>query len=197
MSASLQFLKAALKEPLQISTLFQTAPQTVSRLLSPLNHDNHCSVLELGVGAGAVTKKAHRVMRSKEKYLGFEINSDLYLYVSNKYKDFNFVCASAESIADYTKNKKFDLIVSTLPWSLFDDVVRRNILDEIAKHLEKGGYFKTYMVCNAMLTSSGRRFRRQLEERFDVSSRWVFLNAPPAKVFECRARINKNKPGKL
>ena len=115
MSASLHFLKAAIKEPLQISTLFQTAPATVSRLLSPLKLDNHCSVLELGVGAGAVTKRAYSVMKSKDKYLGFEINSDLFNYVTKEYKDFQFVCASAESISDYTKNRKFDLIVSTMP----------------------------------------------------------------------------------
>jgi phospholipid N-methyltransferase len=148
-------------------------------------------VLELGVGAGAVTKKAHQIMKNKEKYLGFEINADLYNFVTNEYKDFQFVCASAEAIADYAKNKKFDLIVSTLPWSLFDDHTRKNILDQVAKHLEKGGYFKTYMVCNALLTRSGRLFRKQLEDRFDVTSKWVFLNIPPAKVFECRARVAK------
>lgn len=191
MSATFQFFKAAIKKPLQISTLFQTAPATVSKLLSPLKQDNHCSVLELGVGAGAVTKKAYQVMKSKDKYLGFEINNDLYQFVSTKYKDFHFVCASAEAIADYAKDKKYDLIISTLPWSLFDDFMRKSILDEISKHLEKGGYFKTYMVCNALVTGSGRRFRKQLEDRFEVSSKWVFLNMPPAKVYECRARVNK------
>ncbi len=189
MSASLHFLKAALKEPFQISTLFQTGSIAVKRLLSPLNSDNHCSLLELGVGAGAVTKKAHKVMKHKEKYLGFEINNDLYSFVTDKYKDFKFICASAEALSDYTKDKKYDLIVSTLPWSLFDDFTRRNILDEVAKHLETGGYFKTYMVCNALMTGSGRKFKKQLEDRFDVSSRWVILNIPPAKVFECRARM--------
>lgn len=191
MSASLQFIKAAIKEPFQISTLFQTAPATVNRLLSPLHLDNHCSVLELGVGAGAVTKKAHKLMKNKDKYLGFEINTDLFTYVSGEYKDFQFVCASAEALSDYTKNRKFDLVVSTLPWSLFDDFMRKNILNEISKHLEKGGYFKTYMVCNALLTKSGRLFQEQLQERFDVTSRWVFFNAPPAKVFECRAKVGK------
>ena len=191
MSDSLQFIKAAIKEPFQISTLFQTAPATVNRLLSPLHQDNHCSVLELGVGAGAVTKKAHKLMKNKDKYLGFEINNDLFTYVSGEYKDFQFVCASAESISDYTKNRKFDLIVSTLPWSLFDDFMRKNILNEISKHLEKGGYFKTYMVCNALLTKSGRLFQQQLQERFDVTSRLVFFNAPPAKFFECRAKVGK------
>lgn len=191
MSASIHFLKAAIKEPFQISTLFQTAPATVDRLLSPLHLDNHCSVLELGVGAGAVTKKAHKLMKNRDKYLGFEINNDLFTYVSGEYKDFQFVCASAEAISDYTKNRKFDLVVSTLPWSLFDDFMRKNILNEISKHLEKGGYFKTYMVCNALLTKSGRLFQQQLNERFDVTSRWVFLNAPPAKVFECRAKVGK------
>lgn len=189
MSASFHFLKAAIKEPLQISTLFQTASTTVNRLLSPLKQDNHCSVLELGVGAGAVTKKAHKIMQNKEKYLGFEINTDLYNFVREEYKDFHFVCASAEVISDYAKGRKFDLVVSTLPWSLFDDFMRKSILEEIGKHLEKGGYFKTYMACNALMTKSGKRFRKQLEDRFEVSSRWVIFNMPPAKVFECRARV--------
>lgn len=191
MSAALHFLKAAIKQPLQISTLFQTSSATVNKLLSPLHSDNHCSLLELGVGAGAVTKKAHKVMKDKGKYLGFEINTELYSFVTKKYKDFQFVCASAEALSDYTKNRKYDLIVSTLPWSLFDDFTRKSILDEVSKHLEKGGYFKTYMVCNALVTGSGRRFRKQLEERFEVSSRWVFFNIPPAKVFECRARLQE------
>lgn len=189
MNSTFHFLKAAFKEPLQTSTLFQTSALTVRKLLSPLRADFHCSVLELGVGAGAVTGHIYKMISDKEHYLGIEINEDLYKFVSQKYPEFKFVCGSAESLADYSENRKFDLIVSTLPWSLFDEQMQKEIVGHIKTHLEKGGYFKTYMVCNALLTKSGRRFESLLNEKFQVHTSWEFFNMPPAKVFECRLKI--------
>ena len=189
MNSTFHFLKAALKEPLQISTLFQTSTLTVRKLLSPLRSDFHCSVLELGVGAGAVTASIYKMMSDKDHYLGIEINEDLYKFVSQKYPEFKFVCGSAESLSDYSEKRKFDLIVSTLPWSLFDAQMQNGIVEQIKSHLDKGGYFKTYMVCNALLTKSGKRFENLLNEKFQVQTSWEFLNIPPAKVFECRLKI--------
>lgn len=188
MSSSFHFLKAALKEPLQISTLFQTSALTVRKLISPLRADLHCSVLELGVGAGAVTSSINSYISDKRRYLGIEINEDLFKYVSQKYPNFKFICGSAEAISDLAVNQKFDLIVSTLPWSLFDQQMQQNILNQVKNHLERGGYFKTYMVCNALLTSSGKRFQSMLSEKFEVETTWEFINIPPAKVFECRLK---------
>lgn len=188
MSSSFHFLKAAIKEPLQISTLFQTSALTVRKLISPLRADMHCSVLELGVGAGAVTSSVYRYIRDKNRYVGIEINEDLFNYVSQKYPQFKFICGSAEAISDLAANQKFDLIVSTLPWSLFDQQMQQNVLNQVKNHLEKGGYFKTYMVCNALLTASGKRFQNLLFEKFEVQTSWEFLNIPPAKVFECRLK---------
>ncbi len=90
MTSSFHFFKAAIKEPLQISTLFQTSSSVVKALISPLQVDPHCSVLELGVGAGAVTEKIFKNMNNKDKYIGIEINEDLYKFVSNRYKGFKF-----------------------------------------------------------------------------------------------------------
>lgn len=188
MSSSFHFLKAALKEPLQISTLFQTSGLTVRKLISPLRSDVHCSVLELGVGAGAVTTSVYHHISDKSRYLGIEINEDLFKYVSQKYPEFRFVCGSAEAISDLASQKKFDLIVSTLPWSLFDAQMQQNVLSQVKNHLEKGGYFKTYMVCNALMTKSGKRFQELLFDKFAVETSWEFLNIPPAKVFECRLK---------
>lgn len=188
MTSSFHFFKAAIKEPLQISTLFQTSSSVVKALISPLQIDPHCSVLELGVGAGAVTEKIFKNMSDKDKYIGIEINEDLYKFVSNRYKGFKFICSSAEAISDYSDNRKFDLIVSTLPWSLFDRQIQQNILEQVKLHLEKGGYFKTYLACHAVLTNSGARFQNLLKEKFEVTSHWEVLNIPPAKIFECRLK---------
>lgn len=190
MSASIHFVLAALKKPFQVSTLFQTTGFTVSKLLKPLKQDPHCSLLELGSGAGAVTSKANKLMANPEKYLGVEINPDLFEYVKKRYPNFKFICGSAEAISEFTSGKKYDLVVSTLPWSLLDDYTRKTILEEVSKHLEKGAYFKTYMVCNALLTKKGKKFRQQLESKFEVSSEWELLNIPPALVYECRLKTN-------
>jgi phospholipid N-methyltransferase len=93
-----------------------------------------------------------------------------------------------QAISDLAVNQKFDLIVSTLPWSLFDQQMQQNILNQVKNHLERGGYFKTYMVCNALLTKSGKRFQSMLSEKFEVETSWEFINIPPAKVFECRLK---------
>lgn len=189
MTSSFHFFKAALKRPLQISTMFQTSTMLANKLISPLRGDNHCSVLELGVGAGAVTQKIYNNIGDKDKYLGIEINEDLFRFVTNRYKGFKFACGSAEALSDYSQTMKFDLIVSTLPWSFFDEQMQNNILNEVKNHLEKGGYFKTYMACNVLFTKSGSRFQRILNEKFKVEASWEVLNIPPARVFECRLKV--------
>jgi len=188
MSAFMQFLKAALREPLQVSTVFQTTKLTAEKLAQPLIQNPTSSVMELGVGAGAVTEVLHRHIIDKTGYIGFEINVDLYEYVKDYYPSFHFVRDSAEHILQHVGEKKFDLIVSTLPWTLLPDEVRKNIIDGIVGALKPEGEFRTYMASNAIWTPAAKKFQALLNEKFDIKTEWQWLNAPPAMVFKAKKK---------
>ena len=188
MSPFLQFLKAALREPLQVSTLFQTAPATVRCLTQPLIKSPAASVLELGIGAGAVTSKIHQLMDEPKNYLGFEINPDLHKYMSERFPDFHFVRDSAEHILNHSQGKKFDLVISTLPWSLIPEEIVENILNAVVKVLSEQGEFRTYLTAHVLWAPSSKKFIEKLEKRFQIDHEWVMLNAPPAYVLKMKLK---------
>lgn len=188
MSPFFQFLKAALREPLQVSTVFQTAPATVRTLTHPLFKNPGASVLELGVGAGAVTSKIHEIIQKPEHYLGFEINPDLHAYMCERFPDFNFVRDSAEHILNHSQGKKFDLVISTLPWSLIPEEIVDNILDAIVQALSEQGEFRTYLTAHVLWAPTSQKFIQSLEKKFHVEHEWVLMNMPPAYVLKMKRK---------
>lgn len=188
MSSALQLLKAAVRNPTQISTLWQTSPFTVRKLLSPLKTDGYCRVLELGAGAGALTYVINKIIKNKSNYIGIEINESLFQFLTKSYPELKFYSGSAEAIDEFCNHQKFDLIVSTLPWSILDSTTQENILVQIKAHLEKGGYFKSYLFISALFLKGGREFQKKLHDKFYVETSYEVLNFPPVRIFECRLK---------
>jgi phosphatidylethanolamine/phosphatidyl-N-methylethanolamine N-methyltransferase len=81
-----------------------------------------------------------------------------------------------------------EAVISGLPWSLFPAAAQRGILREVGKVLAPAGAFTTFAYVHALGMAGARQFRRRLDETFDevVTSRTVWRNVPPARVYVCR-----------
>jgi phosphatidylethanolamine/phosphatidyl-N-methylethanolamine N-methyltransferase len=188
MSPFLAFLKAALKNPLQTSTPFESSPRVGRRFASQVHLREDQVVVELGVGAGAVTEELLKVLKSPKQYVGFELNDDLYKYLhKQKFPDLEIHHASAEELKTKIKGRKVGAVVSTLPWSLIPKDVRHNILSQIFDVLDEGGTFSVFIAMHVLWAPSTKNFWSELEAKFP---RYTYvdelLNVPPCRLYFAR-----------
>ena len=142
-------------------------------------------VVELGVGGGAITDQILPVLRNKEQYVGFELNDRLFKYLHDeKYPDLEIHHASAENLTKIVGTRRVGAVVSTLPWSLFSDPVRKNILDQIEGALVPGGTFCVFLALHVLWTNSAKTFWSELTARFpNCSYGEEVWNIPPCRLF--------------
>src|SRR4051812_42466731 len=187
MRSFFRFFWAALKNPLQVSTPFQTGPTAVQSLTSFVPTRPSGMVVELGVGSGAITQSLLNKIGNADKYIGLELNDDLIEFAQERFPALRFVNDSAENFAKYLDGEKAGAVVSSLPWTLMPAEAVTKTLDAVRDHLMPGGVFATYMTLHVLKTPSGRRFQEQLKERFGgFESKLVIDNLPPAKIFIAR-----------
>ncbi len=186
--AYFEFVKAALKNPLQISTIFQTGPWLRDQLLSGLDIKDADIVVELGPGAGAITEGLVRIMNKETKYFGIELNEDLVLALKKFYPELTFYQKSAEYCEQIAKeNKPIDVIASSLPWTVFPYGLQERLVKAIHSSLKPGGQFATYMCVNATIYPAAESFKELIYSNFDKveKSQVVWRNIPPAFVYTC------------
>lgn len=174
---------------MQISTVFQTSPWLAELLLSTLPIKESKFVIELGPGAGAITRPLLEMIQPDCKYLGIELNPSLVAYLKREFPNQEFQLGSAELCREATqKHGLADSIVSSLPWTIFDRDLQEKIIKNIIDSLNPGAGFATYVCVNASFYPAAKHFKNLLEENFTVvdRSRTEWKNMPPAFVYSCR-----------
>ncbi|MGE4133513.1 MAG: class I SAM-dependent methyltransferase [Bdellovibrionales bacterium] len=187
MSSFLHFLKAAVKNPLQTSTMFETGPHVGRRFAKNVEIQKDQMVVEFGVGSAAITLHLLPKLGYPPAYMGFELNKDLFKYLSTTYPMLEFYNESAENLNRRLNGRKVGAIVSTLPWSLLSKPTRTQILSEAYAALEPGGLFCTFVALHVLWSASARDFIHQLYNTFPmVSTEDEVLNIPPCRLFFAR-----------
>jgi len=182
----LRFILAALKNPREVSTIFQTGPWLRDRMLEFIDFSKIQNIVELGAGAGAITEGIVERVEKPEQYLGIELDKDLVEVLQERFPNFKFVEASAEQVKELTVTTgPVDVIVSSLPWTLFPSDVRDRTMKNISDSLKPGGMFMTYMVINAIFYPSAQDVIRQMKTNFSRvdQSKLQWINIPPAFIF--------------
>ncbi len=179
----LHFFWAALKNPLQVSTLFQTG-KNASQLLTDAVPDHSKMIVELGVGTGAITQSLMAKVEGPDQYLGLELNSELIGFAQERFPTLKFINDSAENFPKYLKGQKVSAVVSSLPWTVMPQAVVAKTIESVHEHLIPGGVFTTYLTVHVLKTPAGRRLQHLLQDKFSsLESKVVFDNLPPAKIF--------------
>ena len=187
MKSFFTFLWAALKNPLQVSTMFQTGDSAADTLTDAVPSAPTGMVVELGVGAGAITKVLAAKLHDPKKYVGLELNEDLIEFAQERFPNLKFVMDSAENFPNHLGGRKASAVISSLPWTVLPDNLMPVILDTIAENLEPDGVFATYMTLHVLKTPAGRRFQEIMQKNFlSVETELVIDNLPPAKIFIAR-----------
>ena len=176
------FFKSFLKSPLRTGSIVQSSPALAKKMLEKIDFQNTRCVVELGGGAGIITRKILKKMRPNALLLCFEIEPALAQKLRS-IKDSRLIIVNdcAENIDVYLKKcgfQKADCVVSGLPLASLPPQTSRNILRNIYAYLGSGGQYVQFQYTLASL--------RQIKYLFSsVAVSFVLLNFPPAFVYVC------------
>lgn len=149
------------------------------------------TVVELGSGTGAITKKLLEHINDDTLFLALELNDHFVNETRKSCPNAIVYHDSAENIAVCLKKHgkdSCDSVISTLPWTIFDGPLQERILQAIWDVLPEGGQFLTVTYTFAPLLPSGRRFKKLLHGRFAevVRTKPIWKNLPPVYVYHCK-----------
>lgn len=179
-----EFVKAAIQKPLEVSTIFPTSPALAQRLITDIPSSDGW-VVELGPGTGAITRFLAPKLRDPKRYLGLEINEDMVQFLRRTFPQLHFEQSSADQIAELTGGQLVSAAVSSLPWTLFSRELQETTLRSIHAALSPNGVFVTYVCVNASVSPRARSFLKLLKSLFPEVERSPieWRNIPPAFVY--------------
>lgn len=155
------------------------------------NLANSKTVVELGSGTGAITKKLVEQLSHDTLFFALELSDHFVEETKKCCPGANVYHDSAENVKKYLKQHgkdTCDCIISTLPWTLFDKELQARILDALFDVLPPGGEFLTVTYTFATFLPSGRRFKNMLKGKFTHVERTkpIWKNLPPVYVYHCK-----------
>lgn len=182
---TLEFVKAALRRPLEVSTVFPTSKSLAETTLNLADFSRAEKIVELGTGTGAITKYLQPRLPRAEAYLGVELDEKMVEFMKSEFPRLRFEQGLAEDLPRWVEPESVDVVVSSLPWTVFPRETQEKTLQAIIKCLKPQGSFITYVLVNALFMPQGRALVRLLRENFrDVQkSELEWRNIPPAYVF--------------
>ena len=190
------FIKAFIQNPLGVSTIFPASTALATAMALGSEIKDRKNIVEIGVGTGALTSAMLPLMGPDHSYTGFEIDPTFYKYLEKNFtkkhsaeiknfKHFEFRTESAEHISQFFLEQSVDVVVSSLPWSVFESDMQNSILNEIYKIMKPGGVFSFYNYMTASQFQLFKNFRANIDSKFSSlgSTHTVWASFPPAKVW--------------
>ncbi len=154
----------------------------VSKMIAKIDYSSDLELLQLGFGQGVFTKEILKKMTLASRLTIFEVDANCRQFKIDDPR-INYIEDSAENITKYFAEKKFDHIISTLPFGSLPNKISTNIFEQIKKHLKTGGKFLQFQYSLVSKKDIYNLFDQEPEIDFEL------LNLPPAFIYETQ---NKN-----
>jgi phospholipid N-methyltransferase len=183
-----EFMKAALRDPRQVSTIFPSLRFLAQALIHHSQMGPGDSVLELGCGSGAITRHILDHRDQWASYQGVEIDSQLVEYLRQSFPGESFLQASADQLAPSIPDRSVDVVISSLPWTMFPEELQKGIIEEIVRVLKPEGRLSTFLCLHALTYPGANRVKKLFQESFSHVEKREFIarNIPPAVVYLAR-----------
>ncbi len=181
---ALLFVRHFLADPRAVGSMIPSSRWLSRRLLAGIDWRTARIIVEYGPGTGVITRAILAQMHPEARLLAFEINDDFVEFLRRDIADprLTVVAASAECVdrvLDEHGLAHCDAAISSLPFSIMPEPVRRRILAVTAKILAPGAAMVGYQYTT--------RWLRELQRSFgEVRVKFEPRNVPPAFVFTAR-----------
>ena len=157
----------------------------VKRMLKTVNFSSAEIIIELGGGSGCITELLAKNINPSTQLLVFEVNEVFCKMLRQKFKSPNIhiINDSAENLKRHlyqiTGSIKADFVISSLPFSIIDEITRDKIINTIKHVLDPHSVYIQY--------GYNKKKYNEILNRFQtVKTSFVLGNLPPAYIFNCR-----------
>lgn len=149
----------------------------VRRMISKIDLNHDVALLQLWYGNGVFTRELLTRMTPESTLTIFEVDPRCRQYSMNDSR-IRYIEDSAEKVSDYCTTKKFDSIISTLPFASLPESICENVFREIYLHLKIRWKFLQFQY--SLYSRKDIRWIFCIEPKIDFE----FWNFPPAFIYE-------------
>lgn len=191
-SGGVKFLSGFMAAPAMTASITPSSRFLAQAIVQDVDLRKADVVLEYGPGTGVLTDVILRELKPSAKFAAIELNPRFAEMFRARYPSarlFQDSVGNVQNICREAGMQSVDCIVSGLPWALFSESEQTQFLDATMGVLKKGGQFVTFTYLHSRaLLPGAKRFARILPNYFAsvVKSPVVWLNFPPAFVYQCR-----------
>ena len=182
-SAAALFARNFFKYPAMLGSVVPRSPFLVKQLMSQINWDRARVLVEFGPGVGTITREVLKRMRADAVLLVIELNEEFVEYLNSTLGDprVRVVHGSASDVrpllAEYGLARA-DYIISSIPYSLLPETLRREIVAESRHALKAQGSLLVFQYNRTLLPYLKSSFSM-------VRLNFQLLNILPALIFHC------------
>lgn len=177
----IKFLIEAIKNFKEVGTVTRSGSAMRSKITSYITPED-TFVLELGSGDGAITKNILAQMGKDAKLLSFEINPNLFKDLQSIDDDrLIAINDSAENLELYMEKygiKKFDTIISAIPYIIFPREQALKLLNLCKDNLKEGKSYLQVHYAKSLMSLYNEVFG-------NIETHFILFNIPPGYVFRC------------
>lgn len=175
------FLSKFITEPKKIGSITPSSSFLTRKMLAKLPWDGIEAVIELGAGTGVFTNFIAKNKKESCQVLVIEQDVEMRETLQSTYPTF-FYGSKAEKLDWFLRNfdlPKADCIISGLPFAIFSEQMRNDVMLAVSQSLQPGGIFVAFQYSLQM--------RKLLKKYFcEVKIGFVPFNMPPAFVYYCK-----------
>jgi phospholipid N-methyltransferase len=182
-SAVALFARNFFKYPSMLGSVIPSSPFLVKHLMAQVDWECARVLVEFGPGVGTITREVLKRMRPDAVLLVIELNKDFVPYLRATIRDprLRVVHGSAVNVRRILAEQGLgsaDFIISSIPYSLLPETVRREIVAESRRALQTQGSLLVFQYNRTLLPYLKSSFS-------SVKLNFQLLNILPALIFHC------------
>jgi len=182
-SAAALFARNFLKYPAMLGSVVPSSRFLVKDLMAQIDWDRARVLVEFGPGVGTITREVLKRMRHDAVLVVIELNQDFVHYLSATIRDprLRVVHGSAAHVRRVLLEQGLapaDYIISSLPYSLLPETLRKEIVSESRNALKAQGSLLVFQYSRMLLPYLKSSFS-------SVKLGFQLFNILPAMIFHC------------
>ena len=196
------FIGQWVAHPTEVGALTPCSEYVVEEIVRPIMESklDQLAVLEVGSGPGVVTEKIVAALSGKQYHLDLvEINDTFIGMLQKKYQNNPSVTINHADITQWKPTREYDIIISTLPFNIFEKATIAQILSSYESWVKEGGAItfielaglgdigEVLMIGDAKEEHSEKRaLVAEFRQKYLEKKVTVFKNIPPIHVYHLK-----------